>query len=153
MASYITTQELQDQSVPPDGLSGLTTQQLSDAIDWASDEIDGYLTKRFTLPLTTVSNDIKRRCAILASFYLLTRRGFRVGGELNEMLTKLYDDAIVWLMAVSKGDIVPQCIDSTPDVDEEGSLTASGPKISFRTFTGPVCDSDGDDNDFPDDPL
>ena len=71
-------------------------------------------------------------------------RGFRVTGELNELIVKLYDDAIAWLMEVSKGNIVPQCIDSTPDVDEEGSLAVSGAKISFRTFTGPI-DRDGDE--------
>ncbi len=144
MASYISYQELLDQSVPLDGLSGLSAAQLNDAIAWASDEIDGYLAKRFTLPLATVSTDIKRRCAIIASFYLLTRRGFRPGAPLNEMVVKLYDDAIEWLLRVSKGDITPQCIDSTPQVDEEGSLVASGPKISFRTFTGPRRDRNGD---------
>ncbi len=137
MASYITYQELQDQGVPPEGLSGLTATQLNDAIAWASDEIDGYLAKRFTLPLTVVSSDIKRRCTILASYYLLTRRGFRHGGELNELIVKLYDDAVEWLLRVSRGDITPQCVDSTPQVDEEGSLVASAPRVSWRTFTGP----------------
>lgn len=137
MASYITSQELLDQGVPPDGLSGLTNWQLDDAIAWASDEIDGYLAKRFSLPLQTVSKDIKRRCAILASSYLLTRRGFRPGAPLNEMVVKLYDDAVEWLLRVSRGDITPQCVDSTPAVDEEGSLATSGARISFRTFTGP----------------
>lgn len=137
MASYITTAELQDQGIPTEGLSGLTTWQLNDAIAWASDEIDGYLAKRFKLPLVVASSDIKRRCAILASYYLLTRRGFRPGAPLNEMVQDMYEKALDWLLLVSKGDIVPQCVDSTPEVDEEGSLVASGPKISFRTFTGP----------------
>lgn len=137
MAAYITTQELLDQGIPSDGLSSLTGPQLTAAIAWASDEVDGYLAKRFTLPLVTVSTDIKRRTAIIASFYLLTRRGFKPGAPLNEMIVKMYDDAIEWLLRVSKGDITPTCVDSTPDVDEEGSLMASGPKISFRTFTGP----------------
>lgn len=139
MASYITEQELKDQGIPPEGLSGLTSAQLNDAIAWASDEIDGYLAKRFALPLAAggVSNDIKRRCAIIASFYLLTRRGFRVGGELNDMIVKLYDDAILWLLRVSRGDITPQCVDATPSLDEEGALVASDTNISWRTFTGP----------------
>jgi phage gp36-like protein len=145
MASYITLQELQDQGIPPDGLSGLSAAQLNDAIAWASDEIDGYISKRCTLPLTKVPSDIKRRCAILASWYALTRRGFKPGAPLNELLVKLYDDAVSWLLSVSKGDITPQWIDSTPDVDEEGSLTASGPKISFRTFTGPRGRNHSDD--------
>lgn len=145
MASYITVQELLDQGVPPDGLSGLSNAQLSDAIAWASDEIDGYLAKRFKLPLVKVSSDIKRRCAVLASFHLLTRRGFRPGAPLNDMLVKIYDDAVAWLLEVSKGNIVPQCVDTTPEVDEEGSLVASGPRISFRTFTGPRNTSNGND--------
>ncbi len=149
MASYITAQELQDQAVPADGLSGLTTWQLDDAIAWASAEIDGYLAKRFTLPLKTVSNDIKRRCAIIASFYLLTRRGFRVNSDLNEMITKLYDDAVTWLLRVSRGDITPQCIDSTPDVDEEGPLASSEAKLNWRTFTGPKAQNDPDNGNDP----
>jgi phage gp36-like protein len=151
VASYITPTELQNQGVPAGGLSGITNQQQLDAIQWASDEIDGYLAKRFTLPLVTVSIDINRRCAILSTFYLLSFRGMRVTGELNELITKLYDDANKWLLEVSKGNITPQCIDSTPEVDEEGSLVASGPKISFRTFTGPQ--RHGDDDDFDGDPL
>lgn len=143
MASYITYQELQDQGVPPEGLSGLSAAQMNDAIAWASDEIDGYLSKRFTLPLATVSNDIKRRCVIIASYYLLTRRGFRIGGELNDLIIKLYDDAVLWLLRVSRGDITPQCVDATPAVDEEGSLTASAPSVSWRTFTGPRGGDDG----------
>jgi phage gp36-like protein len=148
MASYITAQELLDQGVPAAGLSGLTNAQLVDAIAWASDEIDGYIAKRFALPLIApYAGDLKRRCAIIASFYLLTTRGFRVTGELNEMISKLYDDALKWLLSVSKGDISPTWIDSTPQLDEEGSLTASGPKISFRTFTGPRTGSTGHEDD------
>lgn len=146
MASYITPAELLSQGVPAAGMSGLTNPQLLEAIAWASDEIDGYINKRFTLPLIApYAGDLKRRCAIIASFYLLTTRGFRVTGELNEMITKIYDDAVKWMLSVSKGDISPTWIDSTPGVDEEGSLAASGPKVSFRTFTGPRCGNGEDD--------
>lgn len=137
MASYITYQELLAQGIPSDGLSGLSVDQLNDAIAWASDIIDGYISKRAKLPLVKVPSDIKRNCAVLASYNLLTRRGFKPGAPLNEMVQDMYEKALDWLLLVSKGDVTPQWVDSTPEVDEEGSLTTSGPKISFRTFTGP----------------
>ncbi len=151
MASYITVQELLDQGVPPDGLSGLTHAQLSDAIAWASDEIDGYISKRCKLPLVgTIPSDIKRRCAVLASYSALTRRGFRPGAPLNEMVQDMYEKALDWLLLVSKGDVTPQWTDSTPEVDEEGSLASSEQKMTWRTFTGK---RNSNDPDFGNDPV
>lgn len=143
--AYLTRVQFLDQSIPGDAFSGLTDQQIDDALSWASDEADSYLGKRYQLPLISWGNDLRRKTGELAQYYLLSRRGFRPNSGNDEIAIKRYDDAIKWFRDVSNGVVVlASTVDSSPLLDEEGPLASSEPKTSFRTFTGRRGDPQSD---------
>lgn len=150
MAQYLTKQEFLDQTIPGDAFAGLTDQQINDALLWASKIADSYLRKRHTLPLVSFGEDLKSNVGDLAQWRLLSRRGIRPGSGNNELAKDRYDDALAWFVRVSKGDVEIECVDSTPDVDEGGSLADSDLANDWRITTGPRPDALDED---PDDDL
>ncbi len=64
----------------------------------ADAEIDGYLAGRYTLPLQTVPEALRRIACDVARYHLHDDRA-------TEQVTKRYDDAIKFLRMVSKGDV------------------------------------------------
>ena len=54
----------------------------------------------------------------------------------NEIAIDLRDQSLAWLKLLARGEIEADIVDSTPDTDEEGSLSDSDEPISFRMTTG-----------------
>jgi phage gp36-like protein len=71
---------------------------LNQAIGDADGEINSYLTKRYDLPLATVPPALVLKACDLTRFYL-----YEVA--VPEAVQKRYDNAVVWLRGVAKGDI------------------------------------------------
>ena len=82
------------------------------AIQDATEEIDGYLAVRYPLPLPNVPNNLKRIACDIARYRLYTR-------EPSEAVTKRYDDAIAFLKGVrdKKNDLA--ILDTSSNVTEE----------------------------------
>ncbi len=135
MSSYITTDQYFAQCGPAFG--GVDPTVLAGYITDASAEADGYISKRYQLPLIVpIDPQLQRQVLVLTQWRVATQIGFRPGSGQNEVIQFMYEKAIEWLLRVSRGDAVINSLDSTPDVDEEGSQSASDKKMSFRTFTG-----------------
>jgi phage gp36-like protein len=64
----------------------------------ADAEIDGYLAGRYTLPLTSVPEALRRIACDIARYHLYDDR-------VTEAVQKRYDDAIKFLRMVAKGEV------------------------------------------------
>jgi phage gp36-like protein len=134
---YVVEQDFFDLTLPQATFGNLTDIQINKALLWASAQADGFLNKRFALPLVDWSEDLEQAVADIAAYRLMKRRGFRPDSGNDITIADAHKDALDWLLKVSRGDVVPAgIVDSTPAVDEEGSLATSNKPLSFRTFTG-----------------
>lgn len=126
MSQYAEAADLYALGLPQAALASGTDPTA--ALVAASGTADGYLRKRYTLPLTAWDEEITRRVCHLAAFDLLTTRGTRPGDALD-LVTKRYDDAVKWFESVAKGLIEPSVTDSTPTFDEQHPVMGGGDNV------------------------
>jgi phage gp36-like protein len=122
MAIYATKQDLEDRdgSMLYNFALDRSTDTLNDvwideALATADDEINGYLSRRFVLPLPTVPDLLKRQ-AIVIGFYWLGDRD----NQVTKLLQERYDRAIAKVKEIAAGKVdlgLP-----TPDMPPEGSV-------------------------------
>jgi phage gp36-like protein len=135
MAFYAIEAEFLDQGLPSDALTGIASPTIVQALEWASSTANGYLRKRYTLPLVAWEDDLRRVVCKIAAYDLMCIRGFRPGSDTDATIVKNYDDAIIWLKAVAESDIEPAITDSTADLDEGGPLASSEAITDFSFYT------------------
>lgn len=141
MAEYCTVAEIARWGVSAEALDGIPAKPETetsgginqrDAILGASDVIDGYLRSRFTLPLTAWEQDLRRACAVIAAWDLISVRGY--SPDDDPALKARYDAIIKWLEGVAAGKITPSVTDSSPGA-EPGS-PSGGPRVISSTSRG-----------------
>lgn len=93
-------------------LSLLTPIQQQAALDAASDLIDGYLNSKFKLPLVTFGKSLTQKVCEIASWNLLSIRGFDPEDPADAEVKKRYDVALQWLQDIKNGEITPNVVDS-----------------------------------------
>jgi phage gp36-like protein len=91
---------------------------ITDALDAASTQMDGYMSERFDLPLATPPSWGKRICIDLAMYILADS-----GGTATETIEKRNDAAVKFMEGVSRGLVglglpTPQM----PQGDESGEI-------------------------------
>ena len=82
-------------------LTTINTTALQQALDDASAEIDGYLSGRFTLPLSDVPQVLSRLACDIAMYRLQSLRPIH---DLADARLR-YDDAIAMLTQVANGEL------------------------------------------------
>ncbi|WP_438402359.1 gp436 family protein [Aeromonas veronii] len=122
MAIYATKQDLEDRdgSMLYNFALDRSTDTLNDtwideALATADDEINGYLSRRFVLPLPTVPDLLKRNAIVIAFYWLADR-----DNQATDLLRERYDRAIAKIKEIAAGKIdlgLP-----TPDMPPEGSV-------------------------------
>lgn len=122
MAIYATKQDLEDRdgSMLYNFALDRSTDTLNDvwideALATADDEINGYLSRRFVLPLPTVPDLLKRNAIVIAFYWLADRDNMA-----TDLLRERYDRAIAKIKEIAAGKIdlgLP-----TPDMPPEGSV-------------------------------
>jgi len=122
MAIYATKQDLEDRdgSMLYNFALDRSTDTLNDvwideALATADDEINGYLSRRFVLPLPTVPDLLKRNAIVIAFYWLADR-----DNQATYLLRERYDRAIAKIKEIAAGKIdlgLP-----TPDMPPEGSV-------------------------------
>ncbi len=123
---YATSDDLDRYTLPDKATAALDAEVKADGMLAATDEADGYLGGGYTLPLTAWGEDLKMHVAKMASFQLMSRRGYRPG-ESDDLIIKGREDAISWLTQIMHGRLEPPgIVDSTPDEQEYGAYVASG---------------------------
>jgi phage gp36-like protein len=127
--SYATQQDLIDRFgnaeilalADRDGDAAIDAAVMSGALADADSEIDGYLAKRYGLPLASVPDRLKRVAADLARFNLHTN-------DPPEYVQKAADDARRWLRDVANG-LVELGVDPPPTAT--GGAEVQGPGRLF----------------------
>jgi phage gp36-like protein len=137
--TYATQQNLVDRFGQQE-ITELTDRANAGAIDAAvvakaladaDGEINGYLSSRYTLPITPVPTVLERWACEIARYYLYEDR-------VTEQVKRRYDDVINSLKAVARGTM-----SLGPDADGDAVATLGGPQTSApdRIFTqDTLCD-------------
>lgn len=122
MAIYATKQDLEDRdgSMLYNFALDRSTDTLNDvwideALATADDEINGYLSRRYVLPLPSVPDLLKRQAIVIAFYWLGDR-----DNQVTDLLQKRYDSAIAKVKEIAAGKLdlgLP-----TPDQPPEGAV-------------------------------
>lgn len=100
----------------------------------ASGILDGYLTGQFTLPLQPNSwgSAIKLIVSDIASWLMLSKRGFNPANDEDKNIRQRYEDAIALAKTIADGSWTPELIDANGlGGPGAGSGTGSGPDGGF----------------------
>lgn len=125
MSQYATLAQLDEAGLPATALASIGSPARTAALVKASGVADGYLRKRFALPLSAWSDDLTQVVCEIAAYNLMSVRGFNPASNADTLLAQRYQDAIAWLKDVARGLVEPDLTDATPTVDEAGPLVES----------------------------
>jgi len=122
-----------DKTLPTDPEPvALDTNILTPLINQASLLMDGYFRRRYTVPLGTATNEIKRYCLDIVTYY-----GYQRRGSIPEAIDKDYDRAIKWLKECARGEVdlgqePPPTANSTRTIE----VTSTERKFTDTTMQG-----------------
>ncbi|GAC87862.1 hypothetical protein Gbth_017_171 [Gluconobacter thailandicus F149-1 = NBRC 100600] len=103
MMTRFSEQEILEVTTPPGESYGQIDQvKVQAALDDATDEMDGYLRRRYQTPVPVVPSKMVSVCCALARFNLC-ESGYVIAGE---KVTDAHKGALAWLRGVSAGSIV-----------------------------------------------
>lgn len=132
MSQYATLSDLTALGLPPAALSGIDNATRTAALVAASATADSYLGKRFALPILEWGADLTRAVVSIASWDLLSRRGFNPASGADVAIRQRFDDAVGWLRDVARGLVEPAgLVDTTQPVQEGAPLIESEPRQAW----------------------
>lgn len=104
-SAYCTRPELSTWGAPAAAFADIEPDTQDEAIKGASSLIDGYLSEQLNLPLVSFGRDIRRACAIIAAYDLITASRGRNPEEAGDRdpLYGRYKSVIDWLKQVADG--------------------------------------------------
>lgn len=142
MSQYASLSDLTTLGLPAAALTGIDDATRTAALVAASAAADSYFNKRFTLPLVTWGADITRAVVAIASWDLLSRRGFNPSSGADVAIRQRYDDAVGWLRDVARGLVEPAgLVDTTAPVLEGAPLVESDARQAWAIGTYSTEDS------------
>lgn len=113
--AYCTRPELAIWGAPADAFSDIEPEQQDKAIASSTTRIDGYIATRVNLPLLSWGDDIRRACAVIATYDLIpaTRgRNPEEAGDRDPIYDR-YKDVLAWLQAIKDGEVqIPEAVGS-----------------------------------------
>lgn len=109
----------------------LVTPIIEAAIEDADGEIDGYLAKRYTVPISPVPKVINKFSKDIAVYNLFSRVGIDESGEEKNYLNR-YNAAIKFLTLVAEGKV---SIGAQTDDPKTAAATGFSVKSNPRLFT------------------
>ena len=114
--------------------SSIPDSVITTALNSASAFSDGYIRKRFTLPLEGAYPALDEHIYFLAAYSVLQYRGFDPTSSSDRIILENRNFAIQWLRDVAKGLVEPGFVDATADVEENSPLAASGDLGNWTGF-------------------
>lgn len=126
-------------------LASMSQQQL--ACDNASEEADSYLRGRYTLPLLSWGNDVRRYTAWIACYLLMTQIGFAPQAGSDRLIIERYYQAVGWPDKPGSGwfpgvqrqaihpDVTPT-IAVSADTQHQLPQVSSAPRRGWYQFRG-----------------
>ncbi len=130
--TYATVDDFESLGLPSTALSGFSDSQKIDKLLAASAIADSYLRVQYGVPLPSWNVDLTTRVCEIAAWLLMKTRGYAPEGT-DLQIRQSYEDATMWLTAVSKGTAIPieQSQDATPLSYEQGPLVSSDTAIDW----------------------
>jgi phage gp36-like protein len=108
----------------------ITKSAQADACIRVSDEADGYLGARYTLPMLAWDDGLRGHGAAMAVRYGFDACGWQPEGP-DAVIEAAFDRGLAWLKRLADGKLEPPgMVDSTPEVFEGGSVVVSRPRRS-----------------------
>lgn len=132
--AYATTTDLVRLGIGAAALTGVSSTIQDAALEAASDTADGYMRGRYTLPLVSWGDDLRRAVCAIAAWDLLTTRGYDPARGSDDAVRLRYQDAIAWLDRVSQGRVVVSGGNTDPTATRHAR--ASGPRVSSDRTRG-----------------
>ena len=120
---YCDREQLAQYGLPPKALSRFTLEEIDRGLEAASGLMDSYLRARYTLPIQRWGLELTHVCAGIASYTLMTSKGFDPNLSADEQLRLRYEDAMAWLRQVRKGEVDPGLTDSRSPESTPGRPT------------------------------
>lgn len=120
--AYASLIDLVNLGLPAAALANFADNVKLAHLEAASSEADGYIQKRWAIPLSSWPKSLTMRVARMAAYTLLEVRGFNPANPADATVVKGYDDAIKWLEKVATGAIEPAFVDASPATDEAAPL-------------------------------
>lgn len=96
-----------------DVYAGDAASSVERALDEGSDWLDGYLARRYTLPLTAWDITVRSAAVSRAGCKLLETRGYSPAAGTDEVVRASFEDAQRWAERVARGWISPSVTDSS----------------------------------------
>lgn len=104
-------------SINPRVLEGVGPTVIDQAISGASRKVDGFLSRRFKLPLLSFGDDIRLNVAEIAIWLTFKYKGGNPEGD--SIIKDSYDEAMRWFELVATGKVNVDVVDSSPAATEE----------------------------------
>jgi phage gp36-like protein len=135
---YVTPEDLAAMSLPEAATADMDPQIIARACIDVSNEADGYLRRRYSMPLTSGGSELTRKLAHILAYEVLRRRGFQPEGP-DELVVVEKNESIKWLAKVGAGTVSPGIVDSTP------LRSGSQARVANRSSSsvGSTCRGDG----------
>lgn len=129
MAAYLTDQQLVDNHLPGDVATQSTVTDRAAWLDAASAQADGYLRRAgYTLPLTSVGEDLKAAVGSIAAYHLASKLGLLPEPAAQSAVYLRHKAALDWLKGVADGSITPIVTGGDPTDDPHAApLVSSDP--------------------------
>lgn len=105
---------------------------VNEAIEDAEGEIDSYIGKRYSVPLSDVPKVIVRHAVSIAVYYLYSSKGT---GRNDDNIKDNYDNAITFLKDVATGRAVLQGAVSQSELSKDSSYRPGYVDAEERVFT------------------
>jgi phage gp36-like protein len=147
MATYCLVKEVGTLGINAAALRGIEPGVISKEIASTSDKMDTYFADRFTLPLTSFDESVRKCCAALTGVALLRTRG--MSPEDRDSIKDISDEWTRWLEKVAQGVVRPKVADSSVAAPTNGYRgarvkTASSRGLSVRGTSCPRQPFQGD---------
>lgn len=114
MPAYASVEDLASLGLHLNAQAGISSANITAALEAASRLADSYLQARYRLPLASWGQDLRRCVAILAAYDIMSVRGFAPEGA-DEHLRLRAEDATRWLEGIARGLVSPtEIVDAMP---------------------------------------
>lgn len=133
MSQYATLTDLITFGVQEIALQNVTPTDQTNTLIAASGIMDSYFNGRYALPLNPpYDGSLAVNCSYIASYMLMSVRGFRPTQGSDDTIRKNYAIAIAWCEAVQRQAIHPLVNQSAPVTDKTYQL----PQVSSSPSRG-----------------
>ncbi len=120
--AYATAAQLKSLGVASAALTSVSAPDQIAALQAASDLADSYLRSRFTLPLATWGDDLRRAVVAIATYDLMSHRGYNPEAAGDTTIRDRYQDAIRWLEKIAANLLTPSVTDSSSPQAANGGV-------------------------------